>query len=165
MLEHTSSGPVLEMTFDASGNQTTFTSTTNSIFGSYADPTFHVTYAIDITVDLSLPSNIDTGQVTATATARTVPTAASSSNIFVTDSDLYKVAAGFATTQNVSSIVPTSQLNTALGFAAQAGYTRLDTSVGSGGTELVLTLEKPTLTINGSANDHINISSGSKARS
>jgi hypothetical protein len=167
-LKTTSSGGVLQLTFDAIGNQTTFTSTTNSIFGSWADPTFHVTYNLDLTIDLSLPSNLSGGKVTATAFATTSDVTVSTSNVLVGLSDIFgadipgKIAAGInGQSQNISSVVPTGLLNTALQLEAAQGYTHLQIGLDSGGN-LLLTAQKPTLLVNGITNDHISISSGSR---
>ena len=167
-LKQTSSGSVLELTFDAHSNQTTFTSTTNSILGSWADPTFHVTYDLDLTIDLSLPYNLTTGKVTATAKATTSNVTVSTDNVLVGLADLFgsnipkQIAEGInGQQQNLSSIVPTGLLNSAFQLEAAQGYTHLISSLNSGGN-LVLTAMKPTLTVNGSRNDNITISSGSK---
>jgi len=167
-LKTTSSGGVLQLTFDAIGNQTTFTSTTNSIFGSWADPTFHVTYNLDLTIDLSLPSNLASGKVTATANAVVNDVTVSTSNVLVGLADIFganipeKIAEGInGSSANLSSIVPTGLLNTALQSQAAEGYSHMLIGLNSGGN-LLLTAQKSTLTINGSSNDHISISSGSK---
>jgi len=169
-LHLTSSGAELELTFDAIGNQTTFTSTTNSILGSWADPTFHVTYNLDLTVDLSLPSNPVTGKVTATANAAVSNVNVTTKNVIVgllgdlgvvnIPQEIAKDVDGFH--ENLSSIVPTGLLTTAVQTEAAQGYTHLSYGLNSGGN-LLVTAQKPTLTINGSANDHISISSGSNS--
>jgi hypothetical protein len=166
-LKQTSSGAELILTFDAIGNETTFTSTTNTIFGSYADPTFHVTYNLDLTIDLSLPSNLKNGSVTAKAFATTSDVTVSTSNILVGIADVFgadipkKIADGInGQKQDLSSLVPTGMLNTAFQLEAAEGYTHLVSSLDSGG-DLLLTALSSTLTVNGSANDHITISAGS----
>lgn len=166
-LKQTSSGSELVLTFDAIGNETTFTSTTNSIFGSWADPTFHVTYNLNLTIDLMLPSNLVTGKVTASALATTSDVTVSTSNVLVGIADFFgnniplKIAEGInGQKANISSVVPTGLLNTALQLEAAQGYTHLLSSLNSSGN-LVLTAEKSSLTVNGARNDSISISAGS----
>jgi hypothetical protein len=167
-LVQTSSGPVLELTFDAVGNQTTFTSTTHSILGSYADPTFHVSYDLDLSINLALPTNLVTGKVTASATASVANVSKpTTNNIFVTVADVFganipgKIQAGInGQSQDISSIVPTGLLNTALQLETAQGYTHLISSTGSNGN-LLLTALKPSLIVNGLANDQVTIKTGS----
>jgi hypothetical protein len=166
-LKQTPSGAVLEMTFDAKENQTSFSSTTNSIFGSWADPSFNVTYDLDLTVDLSLPLNLAKGKVTAKAEATASNVTVSTDNVLVGLADVFganipeRIAEGINGRQeNLSSIVPTGLLNSALQLEAAQGYTHLQANLNSSGN-LVLTAQKPTITVNAKANDHVNISAGS----
>ena len=165
-LKQTAGGPVLEVTYDVMGNHTTFTSTTGSILGSYADPTFHISYDLTFTVDLSLPSNLNTGKVSATAKAGLSNVTVSTNNILVGVLKFFgnnipqKIANGInGNSVSLAGIVPTNQISSALSLEALQGYTHLHQGLDSAGN-LLLTAQKPTLTVTGDVNNHFSISAG-----
>jgi Chitobiase/beta-hexosaminidase C-terminal domain len=144
-LVQTYSGWEAQLTFDAMGNQTTFTSTTNFILGSSFDPTFHVTYDLDLTVDLSMPSNAETGKATVTANAVVSKVNVTTKNVIVGLLSALGVANipqeiandinGYS--QNLSSLAPTGLLNTALQSQAAQGYIYFNFAVNSAGAAVM----------------------------
>ncbi len=158
------SEPTLAISYVVPGNTLNFTTTTNSIFGSYADPSFRVTYDLDINLDVAFSPNINAANpVTVTGTAQvanahTTPTnAAASIANFFSSSLTSSISNGInGQSVNLTNLVPTGLLNAALNAEAAQGYSHLKVGLDNTGN-LLLTAQSPNPTVVGNTNDTITL--------
>jgi hypothetical protein len=130
-LDTSSTDPTLHIDYYIGGNTLTFTTTNDTSAGSYADPTFHVTFDLSIDVSMTLPSSLSPqSTVAVNATAMVVNVYAHSSNVFVSSSQVQEVANAIAgNTVDLSSLVDTGLLNAGLQGQAKEGHTFLSASL------------------------------------
>lgn len=161
-LDTSQGDPTLTVRFDLGGNTLDFTTTTDTIFGSWADPTFHVVFDMTIDVNLTLPSTISPSTtVTASATSSIGSVTVSSNNAGVWWANVFgnnicqSIASGISgNSQSLPGLVPAGPLSVLLQGEANKGYTHLHTGLDSSGN-LLLTGQTPNLVLNGFANDDI----------
>jgi hypothetical protein len=168
-LDTTGANPVLKIQYHLGGNSLSFTNTTNSILGSYADPTFHVTYDLTINLNLTFATNLtQPNPVSVTANASVGNVNVTSKNVLVAVADFFgsnitgQIANGLnGHSVDLSNTVAssTSTLNAGLSLEAFRGYTHLQVGLDGSGN-LLLTAQKPDLVINGTPNDHIVVANG-----
>ncbi len=162
-LDTSGANPRLAFQYHVGGNTIDFTTTTNSLFGSWADPTFHISYDLTINVNLALPSTLTpTGSsVTATASAVVSGVTVTSPNVLVAIANFFgtnipqKIYDQFnGHTEDLSGMVDTNLLTFGLRGEALKGFTHLHAGYDGSGN-LQLTGQKPNLVVNGGAGDHI----------
>ncbi len=164
-LNTTGANPTLSIQFQLSGNTANFTTTTNSIFGSWADPTFEVSYGLTLTVNVTLPSSLSSrSTVSASASAVVGPVTVTSHNVGVAILNFFgnNIPAKIANqlnghTQDLSGLVPTAVLNTLLDGEAAKGFTHLHAGLDGNGN-LQLIGQEPNLVVQGNTSDHIVVS-------
>jgi hypothetical protein len=165
-LDTSGANPVLSVQYHLGGNTLDFTNTTNSVAGSWADPTFHVSYDLTLYISLTIPSHLSpTSAVSVSAQSANSNVTVSSNNVIVGLAQALmgknitgSIANGVAAQQqDLSSMVPAGLLNSLLDAEAGKGYTRLQAGLDGNGN-LQLTGQLRNLAVNGSSNDHIVVS-------
>jgi hypothetical protein len=149
-VDTSSPNPTLHMEYFLPNNTLVFTTTTNSIFGGFADPTFHVTFDMTIDVGLTLPSSLSSGStVTTSASFAISNVTVSTQNVIAGVQSLFgtnvtqQIANQFnGFSQGLPGLVDTGALNTGLQLEAASGYTQLQAGLDSNGN-LLLTADKP----------------------
>jgi hypothetical protein len=160
----------LKMQYFLPNNTLDFTTTTNSGWGTYADPKFHITYDLTIKVDLTFPSSLWAPRVDSSASAVINNVRVSSDNVGVWWEDLKgnDILGSMAnqlsgTSYDLPGLANGSDLNLLLQLEAGKGYNHLvmrsdPTPDANGNHNLLLVAQLPNLVINGSANDTILVS-------
>ena len=161
-LDTSGADPRLVIQYHLGGNTLDFKTTTNTVFGSYGDPVFHVDYDLNLTINVTIPSNLSTSSTVTTSAISTMGTVTvKTNNVLVAVADVFGknivggIANGIAAQQqNFSSAVDTTDLNRLLQFEAARGYTHLIAGLDSSGN-LLLTGQRPNLVVNGGTSDSI----------